>query len=235
MTARVLVVEDDENLRVALRDNLEDEGHEVEAVATVAAALAARGPFDLVVLDVMLPDGDGYALCARLRAGGDRTPVLMLTARSLEDDVVRGLDAGADDYLVKPFRLRELLARVRALLRRGVAPAAPGALRLGDFRIDPEARRVTDAAGREVVLTRTELDVLLFFVRHANVALERDRILDAVWGAEVMVDPRTVDNFVLALKKKLCWTEAAPFRFRAVRGVGYRLELDRPVSPPARR
>ncbi len=227
MTARVLVVEDDENLRVALRDNLEDEGFVVEAVATVAAALAARGPFALVVLDVMLPDGDGYGLCARLRAAGDRTPVLMLTARSLEDDVVRGLDAGADDYLVKPFRLRELLARVRALLRRGAgAPAAAKTLRLGDFRIDPDARRVTDAVGREVVLTRTELEVLLFFVRHANVALERDRILDAVWGAEVMVDPRTIDNFVLALKKKLGWTEAAPFRFRAVRGVGYRLEVD---------
>jgi DNA-binding response OmpR family regulator len=228
VTAAVLIVEDDENLRLALADNLADEGHAVRAVATCAEARAlldAGAPFALVVLDVMLPDGDGYALCAALRARGDRVPVLMLTARSLEEDVVRGLDAGADDYLVKPFRLRELLARVRALLRRGEGPA-PDALRLGEFRVDLEARRVVDGAGRDVELTRTELDMLVFFLRHAGVALDRDRILDAIWGAEVMVDPRTVDNFVSNLKKKLRWTEDAPFRIRAVRGVGYRLELD---------
>lgn len=226
--ARILVVEDDENLRVALGDNLEAEGYAVRAAADCAGARAAlaAGEFSLVVLDVMLPDGDGYALCREIRAAGRAVPVLMLTARSLEDDVIRGLDTGADDYLVKPFRLRELLARVRALLRRGAAGAA-APLRLGPYAVDPDGRRVTDPAGREVTLTRTEFDLLLFLLRNAGRALDRDRILDAVWGRDVVVDPRTVDNFVSSLKKKLGWTRADPYRIRTVRGVGYRLEVDR--------
>lgn len=226
--SRILVVEDDANLRLALQDNLEDEGHAVEAVGTVEAARAAwaAGGFDLVVLDLMLPDGDGYSLCRARREAGDATLVLMLTARTLEDDLVRGFESGADDYLAKPYRLRELLARVDALLRRAGARRAPAGLRLGGVAIDREARTVHDAAGAEVALTRTEFDLLVFLVEQAGVALSRDAILDAVWGEDVVVDPRTVDNFVSNLKKKLGWSPDAGWALHAVRGVGYRLELD---------
>lgn len=227
-TASILVVEDDENLRLALTDNLRDEGYRVTAAATGAAACAEleAGAFDLVILDVMLPDTDGYALCERLRRDGSDARVLMLTARTLEDDLVRGLDAGADDYLKKPYKLKELLARVRALLRRHGA-VAPGGAPLTSFRVEREARRVTSADGEEIALTRTELDLLLFFLDHEGRALRRDDILDAVWGREVHVDTRTVDNFVSNLKKKLGWTPESEFHIRTVRGVGYRFEVAR--------
>jgi DNA-binding response OmpR family regulator len=139
---------------------------------------------------------------------------------------VRGFESGADDYLAKPYRLRELLARVDALLRRAGARRAPAGLRLGAVAIDREARTVHDAAGAEVSLTRTEFDLLVFFVEQAGVALSRDTILDAVWGEDVVVDPRTVDNFVSNLKKKLDWRPDAGWALHAVRGVGYRLEID---------
>lgn len=228
----ILIVEDDENLRLALADNLEDEGYTVSAAATGTAGLelAREGDFDVVVLDIMLPDVDGYTICRELREAGVASMILMLTARSLEEDVVRGFDVGADDYLAKPYRLRELLARVRALMRRaagrrGPAPPTSGALALGSATIDREARVVT-LEGAAVDLTRTEFDLLVHFVTHPGKALSRDEILDAVWGEDVVVDPRTVDNFVSSLKKKLMWSRESPWRFKSVRGVGYRLEVD---------
>lgn len=228
-SVHLLVVEDDENLRITLADVLEDEGYSVTAVRTGAdafAAVAERAP-DIVVLDIMLPDLDGYTICRRLRDGGLAAGVLMLTARTLEDDVVKGFEAGADDYLAKPYRLRELLARVRALARRGSAAGSstPGS-RLGAFSIDRNARTVCDEQGRPVDLTRTELDLLLFFVDRAGKALSRDMILRRVWGEDIVVDPRTIDNFVSSLKRKLGWREGCGFTIRAVRGVGYRFELD---------
>jgi DNA-binding response OmpR family regulator len=226
----ILIVEDDENLRVVLRDNLEEEGYRVADAASAAAASAALAGdrFDLVVLDVMLPDGDGYALCRRLRAAGHGARVLMLTARALEDDLVTGLDAGADDYLVKPYRLRELMARVRALLRRGVepAPATPELLRCGEYRIDLRAREVVAAGGATVTLTRTEFDLLAFFLRHPGRAVPREEILSAVWGNGIAVDDHTVDNFVSQLKRKL----GPSVPIRTIRGVGYRLDL--PAANP---
>ncbi|MEZ4463474.1 MAG: response regulator transcription factor [bacterium] len=223
--SHILVVEDDENLRLALVDNLEDEGHTVREAATVAEAEAAlaAGPADLIILDLMLPDGDGYGLCRRYRAAGGAAMILMLTARSLEEDVVRGLDAGADDYLAKPYRLRELLARVAALLRRGGGRPAVG---FGGVRIDRAARVVTGADGQAVVLTRTEFDLLLCFDDRRGQALTRNEILDLVWGEDVVVDERTVDNFVSNLKRKLGWTPDARWRIGTVRGVGYRFEVD---------
>jgi DNA-binding response OmpR family regulator len=221
----VLVVEDDENLRVALRDNLEDEGYRVTDAASVTAARAAidGDRYDLVVLDVMLPDGDGYALCRQLRAAGHTARVLMLTARALEDDLVIGLDAGADDYLVKPYRLRELLARVRALLRRGTGspPAAPVLLRCGAYRVDLRAREVIAEGGAHVALTRTEFDLLSFLLHHPGRAIDRGEILNAVWGSGIAIDDHTVDNFVSQLKRKL----GAGVPIRTIRGVGYRLDL----------
>jgi DNA-binding response OmpR family regulator len=226
----VLVVEDDENLRVVLRDNLEEEGYRVTDAASAAAARAAidGGRYDLVILDVMLPDGDGYALCRELRAAGNKARVLMLTARALEDDLVTGLDAGADDYLVKPYRLRELLARARALLRRGAepAPAAPEVLRCGGYRVDLQAREVFADGGASVPLTRTEFDLLCFLLRHPGRAIAREEILKAVWGDGIAIDDHTVDNFVSQLKRKL----GASVPIRTIRGVGYRLD-PRPASP----
>lgn len=232
----VLVVEDDENLRITVADNLEDEGYRVRAVDRGRAALEVlehERP-DVVVLDIMLPDLDGYSVCRSLRQRGLASKVLMLTARTLEDDVVQGFDAGADDYLAKPYRLRELLARVRALLRRGSPRAGAAASALPGFAIDRDARTVTSLLGdgvgqgdgRAVDLTRTEFDLLVFLVDNPGKALSRDTILERVWGGDVVVDPRTVDNFVSNLKRKLGWTAGCGYTIRAVRGVGYRLELD---------
>lgn len=222
------MVEDDPNLRLTLVDNLEEEGYAVEAASTLAEARAkwkAAG-FDVVVLDIMLPDGDGYSLCRELRQAGGTSRVLMLTARTLEDDVVRGFDVGADDYLAKPYRLRELLARIRALARRGGA-ASPQAevLAFDRFRVDLESRRLLGAGGQAVELTRTEFDLLVYLLRNAGKALTRDQILSSVWGEDVVVDGHTVDNFVSNLRKKLEWTSASRFEIRSVRGVGYRMDL----------
>ncbi|WNG17887.1 response regulator transcription factor [Cystobacter fuscus] len=225
----LLIVEDDLNLRLALRDNLENQGgYGVEEATTVAEARAhlARRTFQLVLLDVMLPDGDGYTLCRTLRQEGVTTPVMMLTARTLEDDVVRGFEAGAQDYLGKPYRLRELLARVGALVRRGGGAAPARVLRFAGYQMDLDRRKVETPEGTQVELTRTEFDLLAFFVRERERVLRRDEILDAVWGREVVVDPHTVDNFVSSLKRKLGWNSRSRFFLQTVRGVGYRLELE---------
>jgi DNA-binding response OmpR family regulator len=225
--ADILVIEDDENLRVAVVDNLTAEGYVTVAAATAAQALAAVGEhhFELLVLDLMLPDGDGYSLCERLRRDGLDAMILMLTARTLEEDLVRGFEVGADDYLRKPYRLRELLSRVKALLRRrGVATA--GALGFAGFHLDLDARVLRDSGGHDVELTRTEFDLLALLVRHRGRTLSRHDILERVWGQGLAVDPHTVDNFVSALKKKLGWTPEARWRIESVRGIGYRMDVD---------
>jgi DNA-binding response OmpR family regulator len=224
---RVLVVEDDPNLRLTLVDNLEEEGYAVEAASTLAEARAkwkATG-FDVVVLDIMLPDGDGYSLCRELRQTGTSSRVLMLTARTLEDDAVRGFDAGADDYVAKPYRLRELLARIRVLARRGAATPPEEVLAFDRFRVDLASRRLLDASGQPLELTRTEFDLLVYLLRNAGKALTRDQILSSVWGEDTVVDAHTVDNFVSNLRKKLEWNSGSRFEIRSVRGVGYRMDL----------
>ncbi|MFZ5444774.1 MAG: response regulator transcription factor [Myxococcota bacterium] len=216
---RVLVVEDDPNLRLALTDNLTDEGYEVAAVSTLAEARRALAtPADVLVLDLMLPDGDGTALCRELRAKASPVRVLMLTARTLEDDLVKGFDAGADDYLAKPYRLRELLARVAALARRGAATGTRHTL--GPYEVDEATRSVTGPDG-PVELTRKEFDLLVFLLRRGDAVARREDILDAVWG-DVVVDTHTVDNFISSLKKKLK-ADPAAFVLKTVRGVGFRL------------
>ena len=224
MPTQVLVVEDDSSLRLALTDNLEDEGYAVVAVPSLAAARAAVGKqsFDVVVLDLMLPDGDGYTLCRELRKAGNTARVLMLTARTLEDDLVKGFEAGADDYLAKPYRLRELLARVAALSRRAgaAAPAASTTHSLGRYTVD-ETRRTVSGPSGDVELTRKEFDLLVCLLRAGDAVVKRDAILDAVWG-DVVVDTHTVDNFVSSLKKKLK-ADTAGFELKTIRGVGFRL------------
>ena len=227
---QILVVEDDENLRMALEDNLVDEGYSVVAVARGKAALQelARGSHQLVILDIMLPDMDGYDVCRRIREQGYNVRVLMLTARSLESDLVTGFDVGADDYLTKPYRIRELLARVGALLRRpGAAdePVGAEAFVFGELRLDAKARSL-QRGEEEIDLTRTEFDLLTCLLRNSGKALTREDILTQAWDQGVVVDPRTVDNFVSSLKRKLGWTKQEPYRIKTVRGVGYRMEID---------
>jgi len=217
VSARVLLVEDDRNLREALAETLADEGYQVQTASSLGEARAAlkTATPEVLVLDLMLPDGDGSMLCREVKRAGLPTRVLMLTARTLEDDVVKGFDSGADDYVGKPYRLKELLARIGALVRRSSSPAAPSH-RFGPYTID-EATRVVSGPGGEVCLTRKEFDLLVCLVGANGAVLSRDELLDRVWG-DVVVDLHTVDNFVSSLKKKLKGVE-----LKTVRGVGFRL------------
>jgi DNA-binding response OmpR family regulator len=224
MSARILVVEDDESLGVVLVDALTQEGHtpvlERDGVAALETALARR--FDLVILDLMLPRMDGLQVCKRLRAAGRRTPVLMLTARGREEDRVKGLDVGADDYLVKPFSLKELLARVRARLRAGVG-ALPDVVRFAGAEVDFSGLVVRRGAVT-APLTKTEADLLRFLVRHPGVALSRKRFLDEVWGYERAPTTRTVDMHVARVREKVGDEGTEPKVIRTVHGVGYRYD-----------
>ena len=228
----LLIVEDDPHLRLALRDNLRDEGFDVtEASSTREADALMKGrAFDLLILDVMLPGEDGYSFCRRLRANGVQSMVMMLTARTLEDDILRGFEAGAQDYLTKPYRVRELLARVRALVRRAGAPLAQVQSFAG-FTLDLGKRTLSRADGGVIDMTRTEFDLLAFLLKNKDRAIARSEILNSVWGRDVVVDPRTVDNFISVLKKKLGWTVGAGFTIHTIRGVGYRMELDAMTKP----
>ena len=216
---RILVVDDELAVRESLRRALALEGHEVELAADGREALAtiARSTPDLVVLDVLMPELDGIEVSRRLRAAGDRTPILMLTARAEVEDRVAGLDAGADDYLGKPFALDELLARVRALLRR--SPSSDEPLRFADLALDPGARTVS-RNGRPIELTRTEFALLELLIRNPRRVLTRSEILLAVWGYDFGPTSNSLEVYVGYLRRK---TEAdgAPRLVQTVRGVGY--------------
>ncbi|MGI5156283.1 response regulator transcription factor [Microbispora sp. CA-102843] len=224
-SAKLLVVDDEPALREALRSSLEFEGYAVETAADglTALDLLDRGTYDAVLLDVMMPRLDGLTACRRLRAAGNRLPVLMLTARDAVGDRVSGLDAGADDYLVKPFELDELLARVRALLRRGGQYAqnesGGDVIAFGDLRMDTVSWEVT-RAGRRLDLTRTEHLLLELFLTHPRQVLTREQILREVWGFDFEPSSNSLDVYVMYLRRK---TEAGgqPRLIHTVRGVGY--------------
>jgi two-component system response regulator PrrA len=224
----VLVVDDDEDIRTSLQRGLVLSGFAVRTAADGEAALRAvaeRTP-DCIVLDVGLPDADGIRVVTVLRDRGVATPVCMLSARTTVEDRVTGLAAGADDYLVKPFALTELVARLRALLRR--VPAPPSArIAVGPLTVDPAARAVT-VAGRAVELTRREFDLTETLARNAGVVLSRERLLELVWGYDFAVDTNVVDVFVSQLRRKL-EADGVPRMIRTVRGVGFVL------APPGER
>jgi two-component system, OmpR family, response regulator MprA len=213
--SRILVVEDDPRLAATLDRVLSAEGHDIEVAPDGNEALrrAREHPFDLVVLDIMLPGLDGISVCRKLRSTGS-VPILLLTALGGTQDRVRGLDSGADDYLVKPFAYEELLARVRALLRRGTPSEH---LRFGDLRLEP-ASRAAWRGDREIELTATEFDLLQHFVRHPRQVLSREQLIDAVWKGDAESD-NVVAVYVGYLRQKL----GEPRLLHTVRGAGYAL------------
>jgi DNA-binding response OmpR family regulator len=226
---RLLVVEDEPHLGSALRLNFDLEGFAVDVAPTAREAsrlLLAPAGYAAIVLDVMLPDVDGFELCRRLRAAGDYTPVIMLTARHSADDRVTGLEAGADDYVPKPFEFRELLARVRSVLRRrdwersGEEAAAP-VLRFGSAVVNFDTHEVT-VAGRPAALTQLELDLVRYFAAHAGRVLTRQELLEKVWKLAHYPNTRTVDNFLVRLRRHFEPDPAHPVHFVSVRGAGYK-------------
>jgi two-component system, OmpR family, response regulator MprA len=219
MSEALLLVDDDAPIRRMLARTLSAEGYEVEAVADGGAALAAveRNMPDAIVLDVTMPGVDGLAVTRRLRAKGLRVPILLLTARDALRDRVDGLDAGADDYLVKPFEVEELMARVRAMLRRNAPPAEQ--LAFADLSLEPESGAVR-RAGRELELTRREAELLELLLRNPRAVITRERALEEVWGGEGEATTNAVDRYVAYLRRKL----GDPPLIHTVRGVGFRLD-----------
>jgi two-component system OmpR family response regulator len=227
---KVLLLEDDVRLAGLITRGLRRDGNAVDPAGTVEDArwLAAESVYDVLVLDVMLPDGDGFGLCRELRSTGDWTPVLLLTARDAIDDRVRGLDVGADDYLVKPFAFAELFARLRALARRG-STERPNVLASGDLRLDPATREVH--VGRESMsIAGREFALLEYFLRHEGEVLTRSRIIDEVWDWAFEGTPRIIDVYVRAIRARLGRGPATP-RIETIRGVGYALRP--PKAAPA--
>ncbi len=232
---RVLIVEDEAHLAAGIRYNLELEGYEVEVVGDGLAALSlltpssGEAPFDLVVLDVMLPGMDGFALADRVRSLGNLTPILMLTAKGLPEDVVQGLEAGADDYLPKPFDLPVFLARVRSLLRRrdwaqGGAEEIQ-ATRIGEADVDFQNFELR-VGGERFRLTLLEAMLLKLLVENAGRVVTKGDILEKVWNLSPDTETRAVDNFVMRLRRYLEKDPKSPKHLHTVRGAGYRLELE---------
>ena len=227
MTARILLADDDRAIRDALARALTLEGYDVVQASDGAQALTAvqGGSLDLAVLDVMMPNLDGLTVCRVLRAEKNRLPILMLTARTETQDRVAGLDAGADDYLAKPFDLDELLARVRALLRRTRAEDDPvsDALQVADLRIDPTARRVWRGQ-REAELSKTEFDLLELLVRNQGIVLDHSTIYDRIWGYDFGPDSKNLAVYISYLRRKL-ELDGEPKLIHTVRGVGYTVRV----------
>jgi DNA-binding response OmpR family regulator len=223
---RILVIEDEPQMLLGLRDNLELEGYEVATASDGDEGLQKAASFnpDLVILDVMLPRKNGFDVCRELRARGTTTPVVMLTARNQETDKVLGLELGADDYVTKPFSITELLARVRAVLRRAsTRPATTPAdtYRIGDLEVDfriHQARR----GKQRVEFTAREFELLRYFVTHIGQVVTREQILNEVWGYEEFPTTRTIDNFVAKLRQKIERSPHAPEHILTIHGSGYK-------------
>jgi two-component system phosphate regulon response regulator PhoB len=229
LAATVFVLEDDPHIAKLVRHHLEAAGNTVRAFTAPAELLAevARNPPGMFLLDIMVPGGDGFSVCRRIR--GDArvaaTPVIFLTARGRESDRVTGLELGADDYIVKPFSPRELVARVRAVLRRFERLTAPNAaLQFGAVELDPGAMQLK-VNGKAAVTTTTEFRLLEYFVRHPGRVFTRDHLLDAVWGGDRFVTSRSVDVYVRRIREKIEPRPDDPQYLKTVRGAGYRFEI----------
>ncbi len=229
---RLLLVEDSPKMAAILRRGLTEEGYAVDVAMTGIDAvwMATENPFDAIVLDVVLPDIDGFEVCSRIRAAKRWSPLLMLTARDDVVDRVRGLDVGADDYLTKPFAFEELFARLRSLIRRGPRERPP-VLVMADLELDPAAHSVR-RAGKAIHLTAKEFALLQYFMQHPDDALTRSELLEHVWDFAFDGDPNIVDVYMGYLREKI----DRPFGRRSletVRGVGYRLRSEPPEARPS--
>jgi DNA-binding response OmpR family regulator len=222
---QVLVVEDERRMAELLRQGLEEEGHSVVLAGngTEGLAIAESHPFDAIVLDVMLPGLDGFSVARKLRSARNQTPILMLTARDATEDMVAGLNLGADDYLVKPFSFEVLLARLRAVSRRG-AIAQPPVFQVANLSVDPSAREVT-RGGRRIALTRTEYGLLELLMKRAGRVVTRENLIESVWGFDSEVRSNTLDAFIRLLREKVD-TEGDTKLIQTVRGVGYCLRAE---------
>ncbi len=221
VSERILIAEDDRGVRDSLQRALRFEGYDVATANDGAAALdsVASNEPDALILDVMMPHVDGLTVCRRMRERGFETPILILTARHEVSDRVNGLDAGADDYLVKPFALEELLARLRALLRRRPTSEPASVMRVGDLRLDPERREVT-RADRAIKLTKTEFDLLELLMENTGIVLTRDTIYERIWGYDFGTSSNSLDVYIGYLRRKT-EAEGEPRLIHTVRGVGY--------------
>jgi len=222
--ARILVAEDESDMAMGLRDNLQFEGYEVVVAEDGEAALTAattRNP-DLILLDIMMPKMDGLEVCRRVREAGYTIPILMLTAKSQEIDIVRGLEVGADDYISKPFAIRELLARVKAALRRtGAGKGLSRVLRIGETTVDLVKGKVE--RGQEAFnLGHFELEILKMLVENAETPVERSKLLDVIWGLEGFPTTRTVDNHIVSLRRKVEPDPKHPRHIVTVHSIGYK-------------
>jgi DNA-binding response OmpR family regulator len=223
-TTRVLIVEDEPAIALGLRNDLTLEGYAAEVVTDgeAAAARALDGAFDLILLDVMLPKKDGFAVCREIRRAGVRTPIIVLTARTQDSDKVLGLDLGADDYVTKPFSPLELCARIKAVLRR-TAGEVPKRHRFGDVDVDFD-RGLVRRGGVAVDLTALELKVLQALIEARGRLVSREQVIEQVWGPGVSITDRVVDNHMLNLRRKLEAVPGDPRYLLSVRGLGYRFE-----------
>jgi DNA-binding response OmpR family regulator len=221
---KILIVEDEESILMPLEDNLKLEGYEVSCArdGLEGLSMAAERPFDLIILDIMLPKMDGFEVCKRLRQDRVMTPILMLTAKSQEIDKVLGLELGADDYVTKPFSSRELLARIKSILRRAKEPhRGIDFFRFDAIELDFVKYEATKK-GRPVPLTALEFALLHFLVQNKGRVVHRNEVLDNVWGKDVYVDARTVDKHISLLRKKFEDDPQEPKYILGVRGIGYK-------------
>jgi two-component system alkaline phosphatase synthesis response regulator PhoP len=231
MKKRILVIEDEPSLSMAIRDELEFEGFEasiVEDGMTGFDRILAEAP-DLVVLDIMLPGKNGFEICREVRGRGMNIPIIMLTARAQEVDRVRGLESGADDYVIKPFSLAELVARIRAVLRRTQGTShseeAQEILQVGELRLDVRKQKAF-MGQRQIELTNKEFQLLEFLLRHPGEVISRDEFLSRLWGEEIYVTPRNVDTHMASLRKKIEDDTDRPCYIQSIRGAGYKLNED---------
>jgi two-component system, OmpR family, alkaline phosphatase synthesis response regulator PhoP len=223
---RILIVEDEPALMRGLKDSFASHGFEVLCAMDGEAGLrlALDGNPELILLDIMLPKVNGYEICRAVREHGLQTPIIMLTARGQEEDIVLGLNLGADDYVTKPFKIRELIARASAFLRRHRTPAS-SAVTFGDFQLNLTAHKLF-RNGEEIELTAKEFGLLEFLAKRAGRALARNDILNGVWGNSVMVTPRSVDRCVTTLRSKIEADPRDPRFIQTVRDIGYRFETE---------
>jgi len=222
--ARILIVEDEEQMRLGLRDNLEYEDYQVDMAADGEEGLQKifDNEYDLILLDVMLPKKSGFDICREARAKNIKTPILMLTAKGEEIDKVLGLELGADDYITKPFSLRELLARIKAILRRyNLSETGSRVDQYGKLSVNFDTYEAYEN-GEAITMSHREFEVLRFLSNHKNETVERDTLLSEIWGYDNMTTTRTVDNFILKLRQKLEMDPAHPKHILTVHGIGYK-------------